>query len=207
MHRLSSLFVLLGSVCLLAALSLAAWNVCESEEAGAAADKIMAQLRAQTEESGPGKDCPQETLHKAPCNGLPDPYDDRMTEKKIGGVDYVGYLSVPSLRLELPVASEWSYSGLKRSPCRYSGSSKTDDLTIAAHSYKRHFGKIGLLNVGDEVILTDMDDVVTCYEVAAKEVLEPTAVEDMINGGYALTLFTCTYDSQNRVAVRCDVRR
>jgi sortase A len=41
--------------------------------------------------------------------------------------------------------------------------------------------------------------------VAEVETLEPTAVEEMTNSGYALTLFTCTYGGQSRVTVRCDL--
>lgn len=206
-HRIGNAFVLLGSICIIAAVSLAVWNSYESREAGISSDKIMARIRVDAGEISPRKDMLQGALYGKTKTGLPDPYNDKMTEKEIDGVNYIGYLSIPSLGLELPVASEWSYDGLKLSPCRFSGSSKTDNLTIAAHSYKYHFGKIGSLNVGDEVILTDMDNVVICYETVAKEVLEPTAVEDMTDGKYALTLFTCTYDGRNRVTIRCDLRQ
>ena len=39
---------------------------------------------------------------------------------------------------------------------------------------------------------------------AAVDILDHTAVEDMISGEYDLTLFTCTYGGENRVTVRCD---
>lgn len=200
MRKTGSFLIILGSVCIAAAISLAVWNGFESRRAGISSEKILAQICIGAEKAGR----PRNALREAPENIVPDPYDDEMTEKEIDGVDYVGYLSVPSLGLELPVASEWSYDRLKLSPCRYSGSSKTDDLTIAAHSYKYHFGRIGSLNIGDEVVLTDMDGAAVHYTVAAKEVLEPTAVEDMTDGKYALTLFTCSYDSRNRVTIRCD---
>lgn len=200
MRKTGSFLIILGSVCIAAAISLAVWNGFESRRAGISSEKILAQICIGAEKAGR----PRNALREAPENIVPDPYDDEMTEKEIDGVDYVGYLSVPSLGLELPVASEWSYDRLKLSPCRYSGSSKTDDLTIAAHSYKYHFGRIGSLNIGDEVVLTDMNGAAVHYTVAAKEVLEPTAVEDMTDGKYALTLFTCTFDSRNRVTIRCD---
>lgn len=196
MRKTGSLLVFLGILCMMAAVSLAVWNHCESREAGEASDRVMERIHIL--------DATQNISQEETIQILPDPYTEEMTEQEIDGIKYVGYLSVPSLELELPIASEWSYDALKLSPCRYSGSSKTDDLVIAAHSYKRHFGLIHTLNIGDEVILTDMDHVVTHYEVTAKEILNPTAVEDMTAGQYALTLFTCTYDSQNRVTIRCD---
>ena len=35
-------------------------------------------------------------------------------------------------------------------------------------------------------------------------ILGATAVEDMTAGEYDLTLYTCTYGGENRVALRCD---
>ena len=58
--------------------------------------------------------------------------------------------------------------------------------------------------VGDKVIFTDMDGVVTHYQVVALDILQPTAVEEMTAGAYDLTLFTCTYDSGSRLTVRCE---
>ena len=127
-----------------------------------------------------------------------------MTEVVIDGYAYIGYLSIPSLGLELPVMSEWDYTRLKIAPCRYAGSVKTDNLVIAAHNYRRHFGPIKKLAIGDEVYFTDVDGIVFCYEVVEMVTLSPTAVEEMSAGDYDLTLFTCTYGGQSRVTVRCD---
>ena len=41
------------------------------------------------------------------------------------------------------------------------------------------------------------------YTVAEVTTLEPTAVEQMTDSGYNLTLFTCTYGGKSRVTVRC----
>ena len=39
-----------------------------------------------------------------------------MTVTELNGWDYIGYLSIPSIGLELPVLSQWSYAGLKIAP-------------------------------------------------------------------------------------------
>ena len=39
-----------------------------------------------------------------------------MTVTELNGWDYIGYLSIPSIGLELPVMSQWSYAGLKIAP-------------------------------------------------------------------------------------------
>jgi sortase A len=72
------------------------------------------------------------------------------------------------------------------------------------HNYSRHFGKISKLNEGDTISFTDVDGVVTHYQVAAMDILEPTAVEVMTSGEFDLTLFTCTYGGGSRVTVYCN---
>lgn len=181
--------MVLGAVLVLAALSLYAGNQREAKEAEQSVEEIMPQLYQRLEEA------PSE---------LPDPFDPAMTEVEIGGYYYIGYLSIPSLGLELPVMSQWDYPRLKIAPCRYVGSTKTNDLVIAAHNYARHFGNLAQLSVGDTVIFTDMDNAVSRYEVAELETLEPSAIEEMTAGAYDLTLFTCTYGGKSRVTVRCD---
>lgn len=100
--------------------------------------------------------------------------------------------------------AQWDYQRLKIAPCRYTGSTKTDNLVIAAHNYARHFGNLSKLTAGERISFVDMDGIVTVYEVALVETMEPTAIEEMTDGSYDLSLFTCTYGGQYRVTVRCD---
>lgn len=153
--------------------------------------QVQAQAQAGSEAEGPGP------IYPGTC--VP-----AMTEVEIDGYNYIGYLSVPALDLELQVMAEWDYRRLRIAPCRYAGSTKTDDLVIMAHNYERHFGKLSQLAAGDLVFFTDMDHLVSCYTVAEVLTLKPTAVEEMTAGEYALTLFTCTYGGKSRIAVRCD---
>lgn len=133
----------------------------------------------------------------------PDP-EREMPVVEIDGNGYIGYLSIPDLDLELPIMSDWSYPQLRRAPCRYSGSLYLDNLVLMAHNYNRHFGRIDELRTGDRITFTDMEGLMVEYEVVALDVLEPTAVEEMIAGEYDLTLFTCTYGGKSRVTLRCD---
>lgn len=127
-----------------------------------------------------------------------------MRPELIDGYEYIGYLSIPSLGLDLPVMADWDYPRLKLSPCRYVGSTKTDDLVIAAHNYDRHFGRLSQLTGGEEVYFIDMDGVLSSYEVVETSILMPTDIEEMTSGDYDLTLFTCTYGGKSRVTVRCN---
>ena len=122
---------------------------------------------------------------------------------QIDGYNYIGYLTIPKLNLELPVMADWSYARLKKAPCRYSGLHYGDDMVIAAHNYKRHFGNISQLQPGDIVVFTDMQGLQLVYTVGLVETLAPNEIDRMVNSGWDLTLFTCTYGGANRVTVRC----
>lgn len=184
----------LGAVLLLAALSLFIWNWSENEKAGASVEYIMPRLIEQLEID-------------AKSSLYPDIYNPAMREVEIDGYAYIGYLSIPSQDLELPVMSEWDYTRLKIAPCRYAGSAKTDNLVIAGHNYTRHFGPIRNLSRGDVVYFTDMDGMVSYYQVMEVETLSPASVEEMTSGGWDLTLFTCTYGGESRIAVRCSKKK
>lgn len=191
--KLGTLSMVLGAVLVLAALSLFLWNRWDAQRAADSVAEILPQLVEEIEQEEQETDQDNER------------YDDLlMTEVVIDGYAYIGYLTIPKLGLELPVMSEWDYPRLRIAPCRYSGSTKTNDLVIAAHNYERHFGLIYTLEAGDLVYFTDMDGVITSYTVAEVEILQPTDVEEMTLGDYALTLFTCTYGGKTRVTVRCD---
>ena len=191
-NKLGTICMILGTVLILAALSLFLWNRREAEQAGEAAASILPQVVKQIAETAAEDPAP------------PDPFDPTMTEVEIDGYLYIGYLSIPALGLELPVMSEWDYTRLNIAPCRYSGSPKSDDLVIAAHNFAQHFGGLSGLTGGEQVIFVDMDNVVSTYTVVSVEILPPTAVEEMTNGEYDLSLYTCTYGGQSRVTVRCD---
>ena len=126
-----------------------------------------------------------------------------MPTETVDGNAYIGVLELPSLELKLPVLSEWSYSGLKLAPCRYAGSAYLNNMVIAAHNYSTHFGYLGNLAQGDEVVFTDVDGNVFRYQVLEVETLSPFAVEEMTDGDWDLTLFTCTISGRSRVTVRC----
>lgn len=103
----------------------------------------------------------------------PTPLDPEMPVVMLDGYEYVGYVEIPTLGLKLPVMSEWDYTRLKVAPCRQFGSSRTDDLVIAAHNYESHFGHLKDLSVGDTVTFTDMDGIVNTYCVEKIETLNP----------------------------------
>lgn len=119
------------------------------------------------------------------------------------GEEYIGVIKIPSLSLELPVQKECSDAQLKASPCRYSGSFLDDSMILAGHNYKKHFGGLSALQRGDEIIFTDVTGQVYHYEVTDSISLDANDTEEMQSGDWDLTLFTCNFDGQKRLTVRC----
>lgn len=192
--------MLLGTALLCGALSLLFYNQNQAASAEQAAEAVMPQLLEQIPQ--PAGESTEEP------DWIPKDYleaeDLVMTEVEIDGHAYIGYLSVPTLGLDLPVMADWDYSKLKIAPCRYTGTLKGENLVIMAHNYARHFGHLSDLSPGDNVLFMDMDGLAARYQVVAIDILDPFAVEEMTSGAYDLTLFTCTFGGQSRVTVYCD---
>lgn len=201
-NKIGTLFMILGAALVLSALALFLYNQREAAQAEQVAAAQLSQLVAEIGQQEELENT-EVILPGTPVE-LMDPSAFEMTEVIIDGHAYIGYLSIPSLNLELPIMSGWDYTKLRIAPCRYYGSVMGEDLVLMAHNYKKHFGTISKLSEGDSVIFVDMDGVTTQYEVVAQEVLTPKEVEEMTAGEYDLTLFTCTYGGKSRVTVRCD---
>ncbi len=217
--RIGVICVILGVVLLLGSASLYFYNEWENAEAGESAQKAMSQVTAEIcqrqqarEEAISGEDtgsmAEQETDQQDP-NVATEPtaplteYHE-MPRVEINGYDYIGYLSIPALELELPVMAEWDYDRLRIAPCRYTGTTMGNDLVILAHNYRKHFGTLNKLVPGDRVSFVDMDGIQTDYEVVLVDTVAANDVEKVAAGGADLTLFTCTYGGKQRVAVYCD---
>ena len=200
---------LLGALLVLAAIGLTAYNLRTDSDAGKAAGTALEALAEEQAEAAEKAAAPSGAADgdAADAATVPDyilaPEKD-MPTVEIDGWDYIGTLSIPSLGLELPVKSEWSYDGLYTSPCRYTGSAYQGGLVILAHNYTSHFGTLKYLSPGDDVSFTDVDGNVFSYRVTDVETLDPYAVDEMTSGDWDLTLFTCTLGGQSRVTVRCE---
>ena len=192
------LCIVIGGVLLLAALGLYGYNRYEDAQAGAEAQVVVQDLEQKLEQ----------TVSKAESTETSADSEEMLSPElpvvMLDGYDYIGVISIPAIDIKLPVMSNWSYPKLKISPCREFGSSRTDDLVIAAHNYESHFGKLGSVSVGDNVIFTDMDGVENHYIVQKTDILQPTDVDAVEHSGYDLVLYTCTYGGKTRVTVFCD---
>ena len=190
----------IGWIFLLAGAALIAFcavrflaNEREAAQAEQSAVEVMAALKPAVEAAKPQVD------ERVEANE-----DDEEATVTIDGYDYVGYLSIPSLSLELPVMAEWDYARLRIAPCRETGSVKEQNLVIAAHNYDAHFGRIAQLKAGDEVRFVDAAGRETVYAVETTLRVSPTNVEAVHQSGCALVLYTCTKGGAARNAVFCN---
>lgn len=175
--------IIIGIILIISALYLQLHNNYEDINAGKESKEVVEVIQDELNTQEIKEDSDKETI-------------------KVNGDEYIGIINIPSLNVELPVMSDWSYEKMKKSPVRYYGSLETNDLVICAHSYKNFFRYIKNLVKGDIVVITDINGNQYLFEVKVVEILKPENIKEMIESEFDLTLFTCTYDSQNRVTVR-----
>ena len=199
MKSKAKIFTWIGKVCLLSALLLHLYNIYDNMNQDQNQKQILEQYI-------------QETNHQQDTSFIQIPDyqlnpEMEMPEVSLPGLEEagcIGILEIPTINIKLTVLSTWSYSLLKKAPCRYTGSIYLDIMVIAAHNSDAHFKKISNLQEGDIVTFTDAVGNVFTYTVAGIELLQPDEVDNMTNGQWPLTLFTCTYGGASRVTVRCE---
>lgn len=175
--------MLIGCVLLLTASGWYVYNTIEDNHAGQQADAILDMFDDKQNDIDETKNDPVIVVE---------------------GDAFCGKVIIDKLGVELPVYDEWNYTRLKAAPCRYTGGIDTNDIIIAAHNYKSHFGTLNKLKNGDEVEFIDAYGTSHLYEVRELITLDGTAVSDMRSGGWDFTLFTCTKGGEQRVTVRCE---
>lgn len=187
-RRTANVLMIAGAVLVLAALALFVYNRADSARAGRESAELVEEIEEAWEETG-------EDTSEA---------EEEADTLIIDGYECIGVLTIPALELELPVLAQFSYPNLKIAPCLYSGSLADADLVICAHNYDSHFGRLKYLSAGDEIYFTDAGGETSYFTVASVSVYAPTAVEEIKESGYPLTLYTCTYGGKSRVTVMCE---
>ncbi len=195
LRKLGNSLIVFGVILLVTATILVMYNIDHDGDIGKATGEIVSALSDDI---------------AGRVDNLPKNEDEAIAMRRQGmdvviidGHEYIGYLTVPSQSLELPILSECSKPNLKISPCCYSGSVYDDNFVLAGHNYRSHFGKITNLTVGDEVRFTNVFGAVYDYKVVEVQSLRPTAVSAMKKSEYDLSLFTCNLAGNARFTVRC----
>ena len=202
MRKAGVICIILGLLLLGGALFLFLRNDEESTQAGEASEKVLERLVEEVKKGSGGSALPAPHPHV-------NPYDDAavlrsydMKTVEIDGNGYIGWISIPSLQLELPVMAELSYDNLRIAPCRMLGSAKSGDLIIAGHNYRRHFRELQSLRPGEFAYFIDVEGTIRRYVATGTELLGPTEVRKLKDGDWDMTVFTCTYGGAERITVR-----
>jgi len=213
-RRRGGLPILIGVLMISAALILCAYNFSDDKRASRAASDALSRLlsvipepQAQTAQRYDSAEIPLDRTENPTDEAIPDyilnPEMELVTER-VNELSYIGVIEFPTLGLTLPVVGELTDRALASAPCRYTGSPYTDDLVIAGHNYRSHFGRLDRLKAGDRVFFTDMDGNRFEYRVELTESISGSDVGGMLDGGWDLSLFTCTMSGSYRTTVRLD---
>lgn len=197
-QRLSKALIITGALMLAACAVLMVWNVHQSNKAHQAVQEQLPKVESaisQRAESSSKNDNTTAPLIEAEKKKMP--------VVEIDGNDYIGYITIATLGMKLPVMNTYSDYKLNIAPCRYYGSLETDDLVIAGHNFASSFEKLTQLKEGDEVRFTNMNGQTYVYKVGETEMLKPAQVTDMVESEWDLSLFTCNYSGWERFTVRC----
>lgn len=214
-NKTGIIMIICGTMLILSALFLCWYNIKENRRAYEDSQKVLVELKQLipvVEEREEKHDITPEIPTSNPADDLFAPYEEKAEEApvipdpiELDGTYYCGYITLPTLGLELPVVDGWSYAALRNSPCRYSGSAAENNIIIAAHNYNDHFGHIGDLDSGDEIVFTDTSGIRHYYEVDFTQYVDGYDIDSMFRGeseDWDITLFTCTLSGQSRVTVR-----
>lgn len=183
-----------GFTLVIMSLLLTSYNIWSEYRAGRYAEDILSNMNIEAPELMEGE-IPNYILNP----------DMDMPEMEIDGRNYIGTLYISGLDLTLPVMSELTYPNLRVAPCRYKGSAYKNNLIIAAHNYKTHFGNIKNLPLGSSVTFTDSDGNRFDYAIEDIQTINGTNIEEMEEGSWDLSLFTCNYRGNARITLRCNL--
>lgn len=191
------IIILVGVIFILVAVGIVGFNIYTQMEGEKQRVQVMEKIETKITEN---KDNPK------PNETIVD--DEERTVNDcviIDGVAYIGYISIPSLDIKLPVSKEWDNGLLNIGACRYKGSTYQNNFVICAHNYFTYFAKIYKLASGDEVVFTDVYDDSITYEVSNQEVIDGDDIDSMLKNenDWDLTMFTCTLSGRTRQTVRC----
>ena len=132
-------------------------------------------------------------------------YNVNMPAYSIGGTDYVGLLQVRNLGIKRPVLSKWPKKDMVTHPSKYCGSVYTGNMVIGGSNHKGQMDFLSLLDLGYEVIITDMLGNEFTYEIKRIDRADTVDEKLLTSEDYLLTLFTYARNEKKYIIVRCNL--
>ena len=135
--------------------------------------------------------------------------DLNLVEKEYKGYEVSAKLKIEKLDIDTYVLANYSKQAMKVCVAKYYGPEPNEvgNYCIAGHNYitKNMFSKLGTLEIGDEMILTDNYHGKITYEVYDKYKAKPedtSPLSQNTNGRKEITLITCSDYSTKRIIVK-----
>lgn len=129
--------------------------------------------------------------------------NNTMAAIQIDGINVVGILEAPQYGRTLPVASTWDTGLVSSMPCRFAGSIYDQTLIIGAVDGEGQLSFAAQMEVGDTILLTDMEGGRYTYRVAAIHHAKHATLEKLQSGDYAMTLFVKDSKTSEYLLIRC----
>ena len=193
----NNLLICTGVLLLVAAVSIYGYYEWTNAQATRQATELLQGLTQKPDKSSP----PTKAQNTTDIAAQHTAFDTEPSTDTTISFDDTGILTMPSIDITLPVLPECNDSNLKRSVCLYD--KPTDgQWIIAGHSYDGHFGKIPQLRPGDTVTW-EIGGYVRDLQVQETVEIRSDDFETLYDGTWTLTLFTCNYNGNRRILVRC----
>lgn len=135
--------------------------------------------------------------------------DLNLVEKEYKGYEVSAKLKIEKLDIDTYVLANYSKQAMEVCVAKYYGPEPNEvgNYCIAGHNYitKNMFSKLGTLEIGDEMILTDNYYGKITYEVYDKYKAKPEDISPLsqnTNGRKEITLITCSDYSTKRIIVK-----
>lgn len=200
--RIGWILLMIGALLTTAGLGMVLYNAWNAKQAEISAQEALAAIQTVSAQTQPAPPEPVQTTELTVPTGPPEPETLEIVE--LEGDDYIGWISLPSFELEVPIMAQISEKRLGKAPCLEVGSPLTDDAVICGHNYKSHFLALHSIQPGEPVTFTYPNGHVADYAVTRCGVVEPTDLDAVLHSGHDLVLYTCTSDGEDRWAVYCD---
>lgn len=135
--------------------------------------------------------------------------DLNLVDKEYKGYAVDAKLEIDKLDIDTYVLKEYSKAGMEVCVSKYYGTEPNEigNYCIAGHNYitKNMFSKLGELEIGDEMILTDNYNGAVYYTIYDKYKADPEQTQPLsqdTNGNVELTLITCSDYSSKRIIIK-----
>lgn len=134
-------------------------------------------------------------------------FNPKSTEESDVEYTPIAKLHVEKIDLSISVLSDWSYPLLDISVNKFSGPepNESGNFIVIGHNYSNgeHFGKLNLVEINDQIHLTDLSGRKITYEVYEILIIEPDETEKLKTiDTRTLTLITCDSNRDLRLVVK-----